>query len=155
MRAEIQKKKKPNVALAKIAKLEGCINISPEERVPDAQNIDMLITSIKAALKQFVAQTPFNYPPSIDTAAICGRMLQFVTNGTSLRHLTPGAQEALQGSQKLRDIENKTGCRVKVTKNLDVQNDVLVSIIGPPERLNEASALVVGPSLSRMERFQQ
>ncbi len=73
--------------------------------------------------------------------------LQFFTNVASLRYLIPGVEQSLQGGQKLKEIENKPGCSVKVTKYSREQNRILVSIIGHQERLNEASSPIAGPSL--------
>ena len=68
---------------------------------------------------------------------------QLITNDSSLKYLTPGSKEPLRESQKLRDIENITGCSVKISRRRGVQDGVLVSIIGPQERLKEASSLTV------------
>ena len=135
-------KQNPNVALAQIVTLEGCNDISTVNCMQDEQNIDKLIKSIKAAVKQFVAQPPFNCSTWMYTA-VNYRVAQLITNDSSLKYLTPGSKEPLQESQKLREIENKTGCSVKITRRRGVQDGVLVSIIGPPERLKEASSLTV------------
>ena len=143
MRDDFQKHN-PNTTLAQIVMLEGCQNISTTECIQDERNIDKLIGSIKEAVKRFVSQPPFNWSPSIYTNEMNHRILHFVTNEACLKYLMPGAREPLQGGQKLKEIENKTKCSVKVTKRVGVQDGgVLVSIIGPHERLNEAVSLTV------------
>ena len=136
----------PNLALGQIVMLEGCQNISTTECMQDERNIDKLIESIKEAVKRFVRQPPFNCSPSLYTNEMNYRILHFVSKQVCLKYLTPGgADEPLQGGQKLKEIENKTKCSVKVTKRLPVHDaEVLVSIIGPQERLNEAVSLIVG-----------
>ena len=146
MRAEVQTQN-TNVPLARIVMLEGCDSISTLECILDGRNIGKLIESIKAAVKKVMAQPPFNWSPSILTSGIYPhRMLQFITDEASLKYLIPGAGESLQGGQKLKEIENKTDCSVKVTKRLGMKHCVLVSIIGPQERLSEARGLIVASS---------
>ena len=149
MREDVQKQN-AEVALAQIVQLEGCENISATvECMQDERNIDKLIESIKAAVKQFVTSPPFNWSRPIPAFSVNYRMLQFFTNSASLRYLTPGIEEPLQGGQALKEIEKKTGCIIKVTKyRREDQNCILVSIIGHQERdLNEARRLIAIPSL--------
>ena len=104
MREDVQKQN-AEVALAQIVKLEGCENISTTvECMQDERNIDKLIESIKAAVKQFVTPPPFNWSHPIP-APVNYRMLQFFTNSASLRYVN--AEEPLQGGQKLKEIEKK------------------------------------------------
>ncbi|KAK0509501.1 hypothetical protein JMJ35_007895 [Cladonia borealis] len=149
MREDVQKQN-AEVALAQIVKLEGCENISTTvECMQDERNIDKLIESIKAAVKQFVTPPPFNWSRPLP-ALVNYRMLQFFTNSASLRYVNPGIEEPLQGGPKLKEIEKKTGCSIKVTKyRREDQNCILISIIGHQERnLNEARSLIAIPSLA-------
>ena len=143
MREDLRKHN-PNVTLAQIVTLEGCQNIATHECMQDERNTDILIESIKEAVKRFVRQPPFNWSPSIYTNEMKYRILHFATNSACLKYLIPGAEELLQGGQKLKEIENKTKCSIKVTRRRGVQDhSILVSIIGPQERLNEAVSLTV------------
>ena len=143
MREDFQKHN-PNVTLAQIVTLEGCHNISTNECMQDERNIDKLIESIKEAVKRFVRQPPFNWSPSIYNNEMKYRILHFATNSACLKYLIPVVDEPLQGGQKLKEIENKTKCSIKVTRCRAVQDrSILVSIIGPQERLNEAVSLTV------------
>ena len=149
MRDDLQKQN-PNVPLSEIVMLEGCHHISTTDCMQDEGNIDKLIASIKGAVKRFVRQPPFNWSPSIYTNEKNHRILHFATNKACLKYLIPGAGETFQGGQKLKEIENKTKCSVKVTRRLPVQDgSVIVSIIGPQERLNKALSLTVAdPTLT-------
>ena len=132
----------PDADLAQVILLEQCDGIGTLDCYQDERYIDMLIPSIKATIKNFISQPPFNWSVNDMQAGPIHQILQFVTSISSLLYLTPYACEALQG-ESLTEVERKAGCWVKVTAYRIGQDNAHISIIGPKERLLEAKRLLV------------
>ena len=121
---------------ARVVVLPGCREISSEECAKDPTKIKELISLIKVAVKGFIGEELGDWSIEMQNTKF-RRTLEFVLPG---RQAGPGVFFAPKN--QLSEWANKSGCMIQITKYKGSDKEVLVSIVGPPKRLDEAAALI-------------
>lgn len=124
---------------ARIIVLHECRGISSEDCVKDPKKIRELISHTKMAIKRFITEELGDWSDSLERRTNY-RTQEMVLPGRDLNYA--GTGNSLTDPDKLKEIERKTGCAIKVARYKGGMEKVLVSIIGPRGSLNEAATLI-------------
>ena len=129
----------PSERRARILLLPGCNAISSEDCAKDVGKTGDLISRIKKATKRFIAEELGDWTDGMERTKTY-RTLQLLLPGRDSNFA--GASEALTDEGKLRELESQTGCSIHISRHQDSTKEILVSVVGPKERLAEAAALL-------------
>ena len=121
---------------ARVIVLPGCGDISSDDCANDPAKIKVLISNIKTAVKGFISEELGDWTIELKRNKDF-RTLQMVL---PTRETGSGASFATQ--EKVTEWAQKSGCLIRVSNYKASTKQVLVSIVGPKEHLDETETLI-------------